>query len=90
MTIENLEAYGEFVYVIKDLPVTKMGGLDIPEPSIKKPNSGKVIAVGGLVQDKKIKKGKTVLFSKQVGTEFEIFGVEITVLNGNQQLHGGY
>lgn len=90
MSIDKLEAYGEFVYVIKDTPVTKVGGLDIPEPSIKKPNSGKVIAVGSLVQDKRIKKGKTVVFNKQVGSEIEVFDMEITVLNGNTQIHGGW
>lgn len=90
MSIENLQAVGEFVYLIKDAPVTKVGGLDIPEPSIKKPNTGKIISVGNLVQDKNIRKGKVAVFSKQVGNEIELFGTEITVLNGNQQIHGCY
>ncbi len=88
--IENLIAVGEFVYLIKDPPITKVGGLDIPEPSIKKPNTGKIISVGNLVQDKNIRKGKTAIFSKQVGTEIEVFDTEITVLNGNAQIHGCY
>ena len=88
MSIENLQAVGEFVYLIKDAPVTKMGGLEMPELSVKKPNTGKILSVGELVADKKIRKGKTALFNKQVGSEIEIFGIEITVLNGNGQLHG--
>ena len=90
MSIENLIAVGEFVYLIKDAPITKVGGLDIPEPSLKKPNTGKIISVGNLVQDKNIRKGKTAVFSKQVGSEIELFDTEITVLNGNQQIHGIY
>jgi len=90
MTIENLQAVGEYVYLIKDAPVTSMGGLTMPEPSIKKPNTGKILSVGNLVQDKNIRKGKIAIFSKQVGTEIELFGAEITVLNGNQQIHGVY
>lgn len=86
--IDRLQAVGEFVYLIKDAPITKVGGLDIPEPSIKKPNTGIIISVGNLVQDKNIRKGKTAVFSKQVGAEIELFDTEITVLNGNQQIHG--
>lgn len=87
-TINDLQAVSEFVYIIKDAPITKIGGLDIPEPSIKKPNTGKILSVGTLVQDKRIRKDKTAVFSKQVGGEIEMFGVEITVLNGNQQISG--
>lgn len=88
--LENLIAVGEFVYIVKDAPVTKMGGLDMPEPSIKRPNTGKILSVGNLVADKNIRKGKTALFNKQVGNEIEIFDTEITVLNGNSQIHGCY
>jgi co-chaperonin GroES (HSP10) len=87
-TINDLIAVSEFVYLIKDKPVTQKGGLDLPEPSIKSPNTGKIISVGNLVQDKNIRKGKTAIFSKQVGTEIEILDSEITVLNGNTQIHG--
>lgn len=88
MSLENLIAVGEFVYIIKDIPKTEMGGLKLPEPSIKSPNTGKILSVGNLVQDKNIRKGRTAIFSKQVGSEIELFGTEITVLNGNQQISG--
>lgn len=88
MTIENLIAVGEFVYLVKDKAETMRGGLSLPEPSIKAPNTGKILSVGNLVQDKNIRKGKSAVFSKQVGTEIELFGVEVTVLNGNNQISG--
>lgn len=90
MTIENLTAVGEFVYLIKDAPVTMKGGIQLPEPSIKAPNTGKILSVGNLVQDKNIRKGKTAVFSKQIGSEIELFGVEVTILNGNNQISGVY
>lgn len=88
MTIENLTAVGEFVYIIKDEPVLMKGGIKLPEPSIKAPSTGKILSVGNLVQDKNIKKGRTAVFSKQVGGEIELFGTEITVLDGNHQISG--
>lgn len=88
MTIENLIAVNGFVYLIKDEPITIKGGIKMPEPSIKAPNTGKILSVGNLVQDKNIKKGRTAVFSKQVGGEIELFGTEITVLDGNNQISG--
>lgn len=90
MTIETLQAVGEFVYVIKDEAETQMDGLLIPEPSIKKPNIGTILSVGGIVSDSNISAGKKAIFNKSVGEPIELFGVEITVLNGNQQISGVY
>ncbi len=90
MTIDNLVAAGEYVFVIRDEPETNMGNFIIPEPAIKKPITGRILSVGSLVQDKNVKKGRTAIFSKQVGSDIELFGVEITVLNGNQQVLGTY
>lgn len=88
MSIEKLQAVGRFVYLIKDKPKTKIGGLDMPEPSLKKPNTGTLISVGNLVEDKNIKKGRTALFNKAAGGEMEIFDTEITIVDGNEQVHG--
>lgn len=88
--IENLKAVGEFIFLVKDEPNTHFGGLKLPETAVKKPNKGKIISVGNLVQDKNVKVGRTAIFSKQVGTEIDLFDTEITVLNGNQQLLGVY
>ena len=88
MTIDNLVAVGEFLFVIKDEAQTEKYGLDIPEPKLKAPNVGLILSVGELVQDKNIVKGKKAVFNKQVGGEIELFGVTITVLNGNSQVNG--
>jgi co-chaperonin GroES (HSP10) len=88
MTIENLQAVNEFVYIVKDEPIMTKGGLNLPEPSIKAPNTGKILSVGNLVQDKNIRAGRTAVFSKQVGGEIELFDTTITVLNGNGQISG--
>lgn len=88
MSIEKLQAVGRFVYIIKDAPVTKVGGLELPEPSLKRPNTGTLLSVGNLVQDKNIKKGRTALFNKASGGEINIFDTEITVVDGNEQVHG--
>ena len=90
MTIENLIAVGEFVYAIKEPAITHKGGLALPELSVKAPNKGVIISVGNLVQDKNIRKGRTAIFSKQVGDKIELFDTEITVLNGNNQITGVY
>lgn len=90
MNIDKLIAVGEFIFLIKDEAETHYGGIKLPEGSVKKPNRGKIISVGSLVQDKNVKAGRTAIFSKQVGTEIDLFDTEITVLNGNQQLLGVY
>lgn len=86
--IDKLTAVGEYIFVIKDEPVTEKGGFKIPEASIKAPNTGEIISVGSLVQDKNVKKGRKAIFNKQVGGTIELFDKEITVLNGNNQLLG--
>lgn len=88
MKIENLQAVGEFIFIIKDEAETHRSGLAIPEPSIKKPNIGLIISVGEQVQDSNVVEGKKAVFNKQVGGEIELFGQEITVLNGNSQVLG--
>ena len=88
MSIEKIQAVNGFVYLIKDAPATHKGGLLMPEPSKKKPNTGKILSVGNLVIDKNIRKGRTALFNKQAGGEIEIFNTEITIVSGNDQIHG--
>lgn len=88
MTIENLQAIGEYVFVIKDEPETERYGIAVPEPSIKKPNIGTILSVGDHVIDKNVIAGKKAVFNKAVGEAIELFGVEITTLNGNTQITG--
>lgn len=86
--IEKLQAVNEFIFIIKDEAETSYGGLQLPETSEKKPNTGEIISVGSNVMDKNVKKGRKAIFNKQVGSTIDIFEKEITVLNGNTQLLG--
>lgn len=86
--IEKLQAVGEFVFIIRDESISEKNGFIIPELSKVKPNTGQIISVGSKVNDLKVKKGKIAIFVKQVGFTIDLFDIEITVLNGNQQLLG--
>lgn len=86
--IEKLTAVNKFVFIIKDEVETSYGGLQLPDNSDKKPNTGEIISVGLNVLDKNVKKGRKAIFNKQVGNTIEIFDKEITVLDGNTQLLG--
>lgn len=90
MSLEKLKAVGEYVFVIKDEAETTYGSIQLPETAIRKPNTGKIISVGKNVTDLNIKQGKWAIFSRQVGSEIEIFDTSITVLNGNNQVLGTY
>ena len=61
----------------------KKGGIIIPDSAKEKPQESKVVALGtGKTDDNgkkvtfEVKKGDTVLTSKYVGTEINIYGVE--------------
>ncbi len=67
------------------------GGLYLPDSAQKKPQTGKVIAIGDgrLLEDGKrapmtLKVGDKVLFSKYGGNEVQIDGEEYTILDEDQ------
>ena len=67
------------------------GGIYLPDAAKKKPQEGKVIAVGnGRVLDNgernklQVKEGDRVLFSKYGGNEVTIDGEEYTILDEDQ------
>lgn len=67
------------------------GGIYLPDTAKKKPQQGKVIAVGEgrLLEDgtrakMSVKVGDRVLFSKYGGNEVEIDGKEYTILDEDQ------
>lgn len=67
------------------------GGLYLPDTAQKKPQTGKVIAVGDgkLLEDGKrapmsVKVGDKVLFSKYGGNEVQLDGEEVTILDEDQ------
>ncbi len=86
MSIEKLQAVGQYTFVILDNPDVERSGFIMPEASLKKPNTGEIISVGNLVADKNIKKGRKAVFNKGAGSVIEIFDVEIKVLNEGQIL----
>lgn len=70
---------------------TSAGGILLPDSAKKKPQQGKVIAVGeGRVLDSgernalTVKTGDTVLFSKYGGNEITLEGEEYTILDEDQ------
>jgi len=67
------------------------GGIFIPDTAKKKPQEGKVIAVGsgrllddGSVKALAVKAGDTVIYSKYGGTEVTIEGEELVLLDEDQ------
>jgi len=67
------------------------GGLYLPDTAKKKPQTGKVIAVGagrilddGKRSEMNVKVGDKVLFSKYGGNEVQIDGSEFTILDEDQ------
>lgn len=83
--IEKLIATGNFVLVKRDPPPSEKGGFIIPDIAKKKPSTGLILGRGGLVKDKKIKKGRKAVFANGNGVDLELEDGEIvTVLNGEQ------
>jgi len=67
------------------------GGLYLPDTAKKKPQTGKIVAVGNgrILDDGKrsemhVKVGDKVLFSKYGGNEVQIDGAEYTILDEDQ------
>ena len=67
------------------------GGLYLPDTAKKKPQTGKIVAVGngrilddGKRSEMNVKVGDKVLFSKYGGNEVQIDGSEFTILDEDQ------
>lgn len=67
------------------------GGLYLPDTAKKKPQTGKIIAVGngrilddGKRSEMNVKVGDKILFSKYGGNEVQIDGAEYTILDEDQ------
>lgn len=78
----KIEATNNYVHVERDELQSESNGLIIPDSGRVKPHTGKIISVGGLVRDARIKngKGKKALWHKTVGQEIEYEGEIILVL----------
>lgn len=75
-----IHATNNFVFIIRDKVQDEIGGLLIPGQGKEKPHSGKIVSVGSLVSDFRIKNGanKTAIFHHGIG--FEITYKETTYL----------
>ena len=81
---DKIQAVGNFVLIVSDIAESEKGGFSIPDIAKKKPSSGTIISVGGLVKDKAVKKDKKALFAQGSGQKLEIEDTEYTVLNDGQ------
>jgi len=84
--IENIQAAGIYIFVIKDEPESEKNGFIMPDQGKKKPNSGKIITVGHNVTDPNAKVGEKAIFANGSGIPIEIFSQEIHVLREDQIL----
>lgn len=90
--MSNLKPLGDKVVVqVMDQEDKTAGGIFLPDTAKKKPQTGKVVAVGsGRVLDTgernslTVKAGDKVLFSKYGGNEVTIDGSEYTILDEDQ------
>ena len=80
----NITAVNNFVWVIRDEKQNEASGLILPDSGKEKPNTGTILSVGELVQDKKIKKDKKCLFYKGAGMEVEYNGETYLVIEGER------
>lgn len=79
---DKVEATNNAVWVIRDETKKEVGGMLLPTSGQVKPHTGKIITVGVLARDPKIRKGvgKKAIFHSTVGQELEYDGVTYTVL----------
>lgn len=81
------QAYGKYLFVKRDEEVTvSASGLDIPDAARIKPNTGVILSVGALLEDKSAKPGKRAIFNKTAGAEHEVDGEVFIVLREEQLL----
>jgi len=88
----NLKPLGDKVVIeVMEQEEKTAGGIFLPDAAKKKPQTGKVVAVGtGRVLDNgernalNVKVGEKVIFSKYGGNEVTVDGQEYTILDEDQ------
>jgi chaperonin GroES len=65
---------------------TTASGIIIPDNAKEKPLQGKVLAVGPDAIDEGINEGDTVVLAKYTGTEINLDGKELLILNSDEIL----
>lgn len=76
----KIQATNNSVWVIRDETKKEVGALLLPTSGRTKPHTGKIISVGALTRDPKIKVGKIAIFHQTVGQEVVYEDVTYTVL----------
>lgn len=76
----TIKATNDCVWVIRDVPATEHGGIQIPDSAKPKVHRGKIITVGKLVSDETIKAGRIAIFNRSAGFEITEEGIEYTIL----------
>lgn len=81
--IEKLQAVNTYVLISRDESETETsGGLILPDQAQIKPAMGKILSVGQMVTDDRIKAGRKALFNRHVGFDIEVEDGVVTVLQG--------
>jgi len=81
----NIKPIGERLVIKPTESETKTNsGIYIPDSAKEKQNSGEVVAIGK--NEEEIKVGDRVLYSKYAGTEVELDGEKVIILEKNDVL----
>lgn len=80
----EIQATNNFVFILRDETVLEKAGLVLPDSGQEKPFKGNICSVGELVQDKKIKKGKSALWHKGAGMEVSYEDKTYLVIEGER------
>lgn len=77
-----IQAVNHYIFVKRDEVAKEINNLILPSGSKIKPHTGKILSVGNLVKDQRIKngKGKIALWHQTVGQEIEYKGETFLVL----------
>lgn len=78
--IDKLKAKNNYVLVKRNKPEGERDGLLIPDSAKSKPQTGLIINVGSMVEDRTIKAGQTAYFHQTAGFALEIEREEVFVL----------
>lgn len=79
-----IEATNNFVLILRDSIQEEEDGFFIPGQGREKPHSGRIFSVGGIVHDKRIKKGKKGIFHKDNGWEMTYQKITYLVLESER------
>jgi co-chaperonin GroES (HSP10) len=80
----RIVAANSYVFVIRDDSQKEVGGLVMPDQSLKPTNVGEIVSIGKLVSDKSIQLKRRAIFSQHSGFSINVDNVEYTVLRDSE------